>query len=72
MAQLQGRRIAILAADGVEQVELEQPRQAVQDAGAQTVLLSIEEGEIQAMNSDINPADRFPVDAEVGGASVDD
>ena len=42
MAQsLQGKRIAILAADGVEQVELEQPRQAVTDAGARTELLSL-------------------------------
>ncbi|MGH2919691.1 MAG: hypothetical protein ACRDLS_13990, partial [Solirubrobacteraceae bacterium] len=36
--------------DGVEQVELEQPRQAMYDAGAQTDLLSIKDGEIQAMN----------------------
>jgi len=35
--QLQGRKIAILAADGVEQVEFEQPRQAVLDAGAQSI-----------------------------------
>jgi protease I len=33
-SELQGKTIAILAADGVEQVELEQPRQAVQAAGA--------------------------------------
>ena len=38
--ELHGKRIAILAADGVERVELEQPRQALQDAGATTVLLS--------------------------------
>jgi len=70
--ELRDRTIAILAADGVEQVELEQPRQAVQDAGAQAVLLSIDDGEIQAMNSDINPADTFPVDGKVGAASIDD
>jgi len=56
--QLQGRKIAILAADGVEQVEFEQPRQAVLDAGAQ----SISDGEIQAMNHDIEPGDTFEVD----------
>jgi protease I len=38
--ELRGRRIAILATDGVEQVELEQPRQAVENAGAATELLS--------------------------------
>ena len=70
--ELKGRRIAILATHGVEQVELEQPRQAVQDAGATTELLSIEAGEIQAMNGDINPADRFSVDKPVQDASVDD
>jgi protease I len=40
--ELQGKRIAILAATGVEQVELEQPREAVESAGAETELLSIE------------------------------
>ncbi|MEA2295333.1 MAG: protease, partial [Solirubrobacteraceae bacterium] len=38
---LEGRKVAILAADGVEQVELVDPRNAVQDAGATTELLSI-------------------------------
>lgn len=33
--ELRGKRIAILATDGVEQVELELPRQAVEDAGAE-------------------------------------
>jgi protease I len=70
--ELAGRTIAILAADGVEQVELEQPRQTVEDAGARTELLSIDDGEIQAMNSDINPADTFAVDRKVGDTSIDD
>jgi putative intracellular protease/amidase len=48
-SELQGKAITILAADGVEQVELEQPRQAVQAAGAVTELLSIKPGEIQAV-----------------------
>ena len=70
--ELRGQTIAILAADGVEQVELEQPRQAVQDAGAETVLLSIQLGEIQAMNHDIEPADTFTVDKQVSEASAED
>jgi protease I len=70
--ELAGRTIAILAADGVEQVELEQPRGAVEDAGARTELLSIDDGEIQAMNSDINPADTFGVDRKVADVSIDD
>jgi len=70
--ELQGMKIAILAADGVEQVELEQPRDAVQGAGAETELLSLETGEIQAMNQDINKGDTFTVDKAVSDASVDD
>jgi len=70
--ELQGKKVAILAADGVEQVELEQPRQAVQDAGAETELLSIDTGEIQAMNHDIDKGDTFTVDKAVADASVDD
>jgi len=70
--ELQGKKVAILAADGVEQVELQQPRQAVEDAGAETELLSIDTGEIQAMNQDINKGDTFAVDKAVGDASVDD
>ncbi len=70
--ELQGRRIAILAADGVEQVELVQPRQALTDAGADIDLLSLEAGEIQATNHDIGPADTFLVDGQVSKASVDD
>ena len=70
--ELEGKKIAILAADGVEQVELEEPRRAVQEAGGEVELLSIHSGEIQAMNSDINKGDTFEVDREVSDASPDD
>jgi protease I len=70
--ELKGKKIAILAADGVEQVELEKPRQAVEEAGAETELLSIETGEIQATEGDIYPSDKFTVDKAVGDASVED
>lgn len=70
--ELKGKKVAIIAADGVEQVELEKPRQAVEDAGAETELLSIEEGEIQAVEGDIEPSDKFSVDKTVADASVDD
>ena len=70
--ELQGKRIAILAATGVEQVELEQPREAAENAGAETELLSIQDGEIQAMNQDINKANTFPVDRLVSEASPHD
>jgi protease I len=70
--ELQGKTIAILAADGVEQVELERPREAVADAGAKTVLLSLAAGEIQAVKGDIHPAGTFSVDKAVAGAAADD
>jgi protease I len=70
--ELQGKKIAILATDGVEQVELTEPRTAVEDAGATTELLSVKSGEIQAMNSDINKADTFTVDKEITAASAGD
>jgi protease I len=67
---LEGKKIAIIAADGVEQVELEQPRAAVEKAGARTELVSLQAGEIQAMDNDIEPADRFKVDRAIADASV--
>jgi len=70
--ELQGEKIAILAADGVEKVELEQPRAALKDAGAQVELLSLKTGEIQARNHDLEPAGTFAVDGAVSRASVGD
>jgi protease I len=69
---LKGKKVAIIATDGVEQAELEQPRDAVESAGAETELLSLETGQIQAMNSDIHPADQFEVDKAISEASADD
>jgi protease I len=70
--ELNGRRVAILAADGVERVELEKPRQAVDQAGAQSILLSIHDGEIAARNHDLEDAGTFTVDKLVGDVSPDD
>lgn len=72
--KLDGMRIAILATDGVEQVELVEPRDAVRAEGAVTEIVSLDTGEIQAMNSDIEPAEKFPVDhiaGQVSGADFD-
>jgi protease I len=70
--ELEGRRVAILATDGVERVELEQPRRALEGAGAATELLSIRTGEIQARDHDLEPAGTFAVDGLVSRASIDD
>ena len=58
---LKGRRVAILATDGVEQIELEEPRRALDAAGAVTHLISPKQDSIQAMNDDEKGA-RIPVD----------
>ncbi|MGA9873477.1 MAG: type 1 glutamine amidotransferase domain-containing protein [Rhodococcus sp. (in: high G+C Gram-positive bacteria)] len=69
---LEGLRVAILATDGVEEVELVQPRDAVQSAGATTTLVSLTHGDIQAMNHDVEAGNTFAVDSVVADASVDD
>src|SRR3954452_21731689 len=69
---LHDRRVAILATDGVERVELEQPRQAVQDAGAQVELLSIHDGRIAARNNDLEDAGTVTHDRLGEAGSADD
>jgi protease I len=69
--ELQGKRIAFLAADGVEQIELTEPWKAIEQAGGQPELLSIESGEIQGFNH-LDQGDTFPVDKEVAQAEATD
>lgn len=72
MGKLDGKRIAILATDGVEQVELTGPRDAVTGEGATTEIVSLEDGTIQAMNHDLEPADTFGVDRTVSSVDAAD
>ncbi len=67
---LQGKTIAILASDGVEQVELTKPRTALEQAGANVELISIQDGQIQGMNH-IDKGETFPVDHTVGEVSAE-
>jgi protease I len=68
MPDLQNKRIAFLVAnEGVEQVELTEPWKAVERAGAQPQLISLEEGQVQAFNH-LDKADTFEVDRSVGDA----
>ena len=69
--ELQGRKIAFLATDGVEQIEYTDPRKAVEEAGATAHLVALEPGEIQGFNH-LDRGDRFPVDKAVAEASADD
>jgi protease I len=71
-AVLQGKRIAILATNGVERRELQEPRTAVTDAGADVELLSLENGAIDARDHDLEPAGEFDVDRAVADASIDE
>jgi protease I len=71
MADLNGKRIAFLATDMVEQVELTEPWKAVEEGGATAELVSLDDGEIQGFNH-YDKADRFPVDRTVDEATPDD
>jgi protease I len=70
--RLDGKRIAILATDGVEQVELTQPRDAVVREGADAEIISLSEDKFQAMNHDLEPADTFTADRSISQASADE
>jgi protease I len=70
-SQLKGRKVAFLATDGVEQVELTAPWNALKQAGADVNLISEKLGEIQAMNHD-QKGQRFPVDLEISKVSARD
>ena len=70
-ARLQGKHIAIIATDMVEQVELVEPRKALENAGAKTELLSIKPGKIQGFNH-FDKADEHEVDKLVEEADASD
>jgi deglycase len=69
--KLQGKRVAFLATDMVEQVELTEPWKAVKDAGGTPELVSLKEGEIQGFNH-YDKADTFKVDRTVEEARAED
>ena len=69
---LHDMKVAILATDGVERRELEEPRRAIEDAGGSTELLSLSDGTIAARDHDLEPAGEFTVDRAVGKAGVDE
>ena len=66
---LAGKIVACLATDGVEQVELVEPRKALEEAGARVELLSIKTGSIQGFNH-LTPAETFSVDRAVSAADA--
>ena len=66
---IKGKRVAFLATDGVEEVEYTEPRKAVENAGGHAELISIKDGEIQAVNH-MDKAGTYPVDKLVKDAEV--
>ncbi len=70
--ELKGKRIAFLVAnEGIEQVELTEPRKAVEAAGAETELVAPESGEVQAFNH-LDKGDTFEVDVTAADADAGD
>jgi len=69
--ELKGRKIAILATDGFEQVELTDPKKSVEAAGASTEVLSVKDGQIKGWKF-TDWGDSVRVDKQVSKANVDD
>src|SRR3954452_11715645 len=69
---LNNLKVAILVADGFEQKELAEPREALDEAGAQTLIVSpVEASEVQGWDH-YDHADKFPVDVKLEDADPDD
>ena len=71
MGKLEGRRVAILATDGFEQAELSEPRKALDEAGAKTVVIAPKEGKIRGWKMK-DWGESVDVDATLGHAKPDD
>jgi protease I len=71
MGKLDNKKVAFLATDGVEQVELTEPWKKVEDEGGTPELVSLESGEIQGFNH-LDKGDTFEVDRTVDDASESD
>lgn len=68
---LNGLKVAILIADGFEQVEMTEPRKALDNAGATTSIVSPQEGSVKGWNH-TDWGDKFPVDVALDHASPGD
>jgi protease I len=71
MGKLDGKRIAFLATDGVEQIELTEPLNAVRDEGADVDVISLKEGEFQGFEH-LDKGQTFTADKAVADVSADD
>jgi protease I len=71
MKDLTGKRVAIVVADGFEQVEMTSPREALEETGAETYLISIEERRVKGWKH-TDWGDTFEVDVPIDEAAPDD
>ena len=71
MKDLTGKRVAIVVANGFEQVEMTSPREALDEAGAETYLISIEESRVKGWKH-TDWGDTFEVDVPIEEAAPDD
>jgi protease I len=71
MGKLDGKKVAALFTDGVEQVELDKPVEGLRNEGAEVDFVSLEEGEVQAFNH-LDQADKIKVDKAVSDADASD
>jgi protease I len=71
MQSLQGKKVAILVEDGFEQVELTSPQEALEQAGAQTDIISPKQGQVKGWDH-THWGDAMPVDVSIERARADD
>jgi protease I len=71
MGKLDGKKVAALFTDGVEQVELDKPVEGLRDEGADVEYVTLEPGEVQAFNH-LDHGDKIKVDKAVADADVAD
>src|SRR5271165_2460104 len=71
MANLKGKKIAILATDGVEAVELTEPKKALEEAGATVHVISVKPGQIKGFNND-EPGPTIKVDKTIDQVKAED
>jgi protease I len=69
--RLEGKKVAFIATDGVEQVELTEPWKAVEKEGGTPELIALESGEIQGFEH-LDKGDTFPVDKTAADARSED
>lgn len=71
--QLDGKTVAILIAPrGTEEPEFAKPKAAIEQAGGRVIVVSLELGEAETFNNDLDPGRKFAVDKAIDGVSAND